>query len=450
MAGSFMQSARKQIVDVSQFLKEAADGAGVKYRPESGKQHRIYVPWQETEMEVDGVKTQGRGLIAISGSTHEWNDSAGKYHTTVCLDGIVRKADDGTVINTGSCPFCKRVSDAWDIYNYRMEQEEANCTLQGEYRKKHLEGCKQNFSKELKARKAKPYLYMLVAQFKSTDAGEPVIDTATQRPAYELKIMKVSASKVEGKIAKQCKNSGVEVTGSEILFDYPVNDDPMQVSLNVTVSPVVLDNMKWITKYPGLEEQILSDAAKFNWDELEQAFPEWKGMTSIEAEETVEQMFQKWDEYKETLKINPAAKYLEYTSEIAGTNVPLAPQVPNINGVAMPQIPVQQPSMAGAVSQQASIPGIPNVPQQQAPQAPVQQTETQNIPGMPQQPTAQQPTATQDIPGMPHQTAQPATATQNIPGMPQQTAQPETNQSGVATAANGILGGGVQTPTFKI
>lgn len=444
MAGSFMQSARKQIVDVSQFLKEAADGAGVKYRPESGKQHRIYVPWQETEMEVDGVKKQGRGLIAISGSTHEWNDSAGKYHATVCLDGIVRKAEDGTVINTGSCPFCKRVSDAWDIYNYRMEQEEANCTLQGDYRKKHLEGCKQNFSKELKARKAKPYLYMLVAQFKSTDAGEPVIDTATQLPAYELKIMKVSATKVEGKIAKQCKNSGVDVPGSEILFDYPVNDDPMQVSLNVTVSPVVLDNLKWITKYPGLENQILSDATKFNWDELEQAFPEWKGMTSMEAEDTVEQMFQKWDEYKETLKINPTAKYLEYTSEITGTNVPLAPQVPNINGVAMPQIPVQQPNVAGVVSQQASIPGIPNVPQQPAASQQVAQQAAV------QQPVTQ-PTETQNIPGMPQQTAaQQTTATQDIPGMPRQTAQPEASQSGVATAANGILGGGVQTPTFKI
>lgn len=446
MAGSFLQTAMKQVVDVSKFLKEAADGNGIKYAAESGKQHKVYIPYTEVEVEVDGQKVKKNAMIAIEGRVHEWTDSAGKYNSTVCLEGVVRQAEDGTILNDGSCPFCKRESDAWDIYNYRYQQEEENCQLQGELRNKHLDNCKTNFSNERKAKKAKPYMYILVAQFSTHEDGSAILTEGTQLPAYALKIMKLSSNRVE-KIQKQCKNSGVDMVGSELVFDYPANDDIKQVVLNSTVSPVVLENMKLTTQYPAVLEQINNDAAKFEWEGIEKAFPEWKGMTTLEANNIIDGLFHKWDEYQQAKLINPMAKYMEYAYTLQANNPELNPQVPTLNGAATPVIP----SIPGAVSNgQPVIPSIPGMTHTQTANGSVgeavQQTTSQpNIPGMSTaQPVVQQTASQPNIPGM---------TVSNIPGMStaqpvvQQSAQPA-ESSGTATAANQILGGG--TPTFQI
>lgn len=414
MPTSFMQTAIKQVVDVTAFLKEAAGGNGIKYKAESGKQHRIYIPTVTVEVEVDGVKTQQQQMIAMSGKVHDWTEPGGRYASTICLEGVVRKADDGTVLNDGSCPFCKRVADAWDIYNYRYQQEEETCQLTGENRTKHLENCRANFASERKAKEAAPYLYILVAKFKTTDDGQPILTEGTQLPAYDLKIMKLSASRVE-KIQKQCKNSGVSMVGTELLFDYSVSDDIRQVVGQSTVTPVVLEQAKFTVMHPAVLEQINKDVAKFTWEGLDQAFSEWKGMTTLEANNVVESLFHKWDEYQQQKLINPMAKYMEYAYQLPTSNPPINPQVPTLNGVATPNIPVPN------VTQQNNIPVVPNIPgmSQQA-------SETVN--------NTQANAQAANIPGMNNQ---------NIPGM---SGGNNTQQTGgAAMTANQLLGGG---PTF--
>lgn len=448
MAGSFMQTAAKQVMDVSSFLKDAASGNGIKYKPEGGKQHRLYITFAMAEQEVDGVMQQVKSLIAMSGKVHEWSDSAGKYNATVCLDGVVRNAQDGTPLNKGGCPICKRIQDGWDIYNYRYQQEEEQCNLTGELRKKHLENSKTNFLSERKAKEATPYIYMLVAQFKTNEDGTPIMTEGTQLPAYDLKVMKLSASRVE-KIQKQLKNSGVDFIGSELIFDYPAEDDKRLVVQKSTVSPVVMESARFTCMYPAVLEQINKDVQKFDWAGMESAFPEWKGMTDAEAQETMDSMFHKWDEYQQEKLINPLAKYMEYAYQLQTSNPALGatPQIPTLGNVATPNVPL--PGAMGQ-AQQMTVPQIPtgNAPQTVAqpeqpagaiPGMPVQ-TPVGSIPGMPTQQTvsepAQQTTAGAtggSIPGM-----------GGIPGMPKA----DGTADGVAMTANQLLGG--QTQKFVV
>lgn len=471
MAGSFMQTAVKQVVDVTSFLKDAANGNGIKYSAESGKQHRILVIPCTREVEVEGVKTVQTTINAIEGKVHDWRDSSGRYASTICLEGVVRQAEDGTILNDGSCPFCKRVADAWDIYNYRYQQEEETCQLQGDYRKKHLENCKTNFADERKAKAAAPYIYLLIAQFKVTDDGQPIITEGTQLPAYDIKVMKLSAKRLE-KMQKQCTNSGIDIVGSELLIDYAVNDDIRQVVGQSTITPVVIDSAKFTARYPAVLEQIEKDAAKFDWDGIMGAFPEWKGMTSMEANNTITEMFHKWDEYQQEKLINPMAKYMEYAYQLQTQNPNLTPQVPSLNGVITPNIPqsnpavppitgmgnISAPPIPGMSQAGQSVPSVPPIPGmsqagQSVPSVPPIPGMTQanntaqasnatqpEVPGMTSKP-AHDNSSNPQIPGMPSQNTG-----QNIPGMPSQPTEQSSN-NGVAFTANQLLGGG---PSFVV
>lgn len=370
MAGSFMQTASRQVLDVSTFLKEAADNNGIKYVAEQGKKHRVYIPPCTQEIEEDGVKKAVQSIIAISGKVHEWKDAAGKFYSTICLADVVRRDEQGNIINNGSCPFCDRVDDAWSIYNYRLEQEEANCNLTGENRKNHLDASKTTFADERKAKKPTNYMYMLVVKFKTNEDGSPQMSDK-QLPLYELKVMKLSRSRVE-KIQKQLLNSGVGFAGSEVIFDYPNTEDKrLQISQS-TVSPVFGDAL-FMNKYPALKEQIDADVQKFTWDGVDEAFKEWKGMTQAKADETVGELFSKWDEYKEAKLINPLAKYAEYASDLQVNNpslgVPQIPNVPQINATSQPIVP------GIAQAETPVVPNVPNVPVQPQVEQNVQATQ---------------------------------------------------------------------------
>ena len=182
---------------------------------EKGVKHLIYIPFQEVE-EVDenGNKTTHKEPVAISGAVHEWQSPDGKFKATVCMKDFIRKSDDGTTtLNDGTCPFCDRVADAWDIYNYRKEMEEAKCQLTGEDRKKHLEKVQSTYADERKAKSARTYMYLLIVKFRLDPAGNAVMGTDGV-PEYDLKVMKMSSSRVE-KIQQQLTNSGSELPDSE-------------------------------------------------------------------------------------------------------------------------------------------------------------------------------------------------------------------------------------------
>lgn len=356
MASSFLSSASKKVTDVRGFLRDAAGGNSIKYVAEKGCKHLIYIPFvTSTEVDENGTEKVVKQLVAISGNVHEWQSPDGKYKATVCMKDIIRKADDGeTLLNDGTCPFCDRVSDGWDIYRYRKELEEANCKLGGEDRKKHLEKSNATFADERKAKDARSYMYILIVKYRQGADGK-FVTGSDGLPEYDLKVMKLSNSRVE-KIQQQIANSGAELPGSELMFEYPNTDDRrLQVSQSTT-APVFPNNMLTV-QFPALVGKIKEDVSKFDWEGIEKSFPEWNGMTSAEAKKITDNMFEQWDKYKTDLQINPGARYMEYitstpvtTPQLGGTATPSA-AVPGVPGVGLPGAP------AGA-----GAPTIPDIP----------------------------------------------------------------------------------------
>jgi hypothetical protein len=358
---SFLKTASKQVADVRNFLRESAGGNSIKYSAEKGAKHLVYIPYTTEEVidEATNTSVMAKQICAISGKVHEWQTADGKFKATICLDGVIRRDDAGNLINSGTCPLCERISDAWDIYNYRKEQEELTCVLTGDNRKNYLEKTLGTFRDERKAKEAKNYMYILIAKFKYGENGREVIGT-DGLPEYEIKVMKLSSSRVE-KIQQQIMNSGAELADSELIFEYPNTEDRrLQVS-GSTTTPVFPQN-KLTAKYPGVLDKINQDIAKFDWEGIEKAFPEWSGMADETAKSTMDSAFEKWDQYVVDRKINPQAKYLEYVVETptakpslgieGGPAIPTIPTIPTVPNVA------PAPQVANTA---APVPTVPTV-----------------------------------------------------------------------------------------
>lgn len=348
---SFLSTAGKRTGDIRAFLREAAGSNTIKYKPSRGQKDIIYIPYMTVEVpDGNGGVTYQKELVALSMAIHEWTDNAGKYKATACLQDVVRKADDGTLINDGTCPFCNNVGKAWDIYRYRYEHEQLTCGKVGPELEKHMESVKKTFADGRKAKDAKEYLYLLVARYRTAEgkSGNPVMG-ANNLPEFDLKVMKLSASRIE-KILSQVENAGNEFVGSEIVFDYPDDSDPRLVVSQSTTAPV-FETRQMVNIYPGLREAIQAEVDKFNWDGIEKSFPELSGMTSTAAAKEIDDLFHAWDEYQQELLVNPNALYLEY---VGTTN---NPSTPSLNPAA--QLP---PTMPGATTMPGAMPGAATMP----------------------------------------------------------------------------------------
>ena len=358
MAKSFLSTASKKVTDVRGFLREAAGGTSIKYVAEKGAKHLLYIPYVNVpEEDEHGTAIVKKQVIAISGEVHEWHSPDGKYKASVCMKDVIRQ-DEATEIlmNDGSCSICDRVSDAWDIYRYRRELEEAACKLSGEDRKKHLEKAFGTYADERKAKDARSYMYILVVKYRSD--GTNIVIGPDKLPEYDLKVMKLSNSRVE-KIQQQIANAGADLPGSEIMFEYPATDDRrLQVSQSTT-APVFPNNMLTV-RYPALLEKLTQDVGKFEWEGIEKSFPEWNGMSAIEAKNITDALFEKWDQYRQEVLINPSVKYMEYITNTPVTN-PALNVTPSFSGptAALPGFP----GIGAAIGGEAPvIPGAPNIP----------------------------------------------------------------------------------------
>ena len=365
---SFLKSASRAVTDVREFLRESAGGNSIKYTPEKGAKHQLFIPFTTVTKvdEATGSSMTSKSIVAITGNVHEWTGADGKFKSTMCLKDVIRtdENDKSILLNDGKCPFCDRVQDAWEIYNYRKRAEEIACKLTGDKKESHMKAQSKSFLDERKAKEVKTYMYILVVKFKYNESGTPIIGT-DGLPEYELKVMKLSDSRVEH-LNTQATNSGAELPGAELIFQYPNEEDRRLLVSQSTTTPVFPD-ARLTVKYPELFNKINTDVSKFEWDGIEKAFPEWSGMTSIEAKTTMDEAFEEWDKYKIEAKNNPMAKYLEYVVETpadmpainaAIPQVPNIPQVPTVgqtsgNGIVMPEIPVVAP--------QASTPTVPNI-----------------------------------------------------------------------------------------
>lgn len=362
---SFVSKASHKVTDVRTFLREAAGGPSIKYAAESGARHLIYIPtMRKTNTDENGTVTEVEEIQGVYGAVHEWTGSDGKYHSTICLKDVVRMADDDvTMLNDGSCPFCDRVEDGWNIRNYRKEAEEAKCQLTGEDRKKYLEKTIQTFNDERKAKAARVYMYLLIAKFRTNADGSPIIGQ-DGLPDYEMKVMKLSQSRVD-KIQQQLQNSGCEMAGSELVIEYPqVDDQRLRVSQSTT-SPVFPTNML-TKKYPGLLDKINQDVGKFSFDNIEKSFPEWNGMSVAEAKKVTDALFEKWDEYREKSQVDPNFKYMEYVTNTPVTHpsltgAPVIPSAPVVPGAALPSSSTIPP-IPGVATPETSAPTAPTAP----------------------------------------------------------------------------------------
>lgn len=367
MASSFLSAASKKQTDIRSFLRDAAGSNSIKYVPEKGAKHLLYIPYRvEDILNEDGTHSTTNRIIAISGAVHEWTGIDGKYRATVCMRDMVRNSDDGKLLNSGSCPFCNRVQDAWDIFRYRKELEEKNCTLSGDDRKKHFEKVTATLADERKAKEARDYIYILVVKFRLNKDDEPILGD-DKLPEFDLKVMKLSASRAE-KIEQQISNAGSEFAGSEIIMQYPAQDDRRLVVSQSTTAPVFPNNMQ-IAKYPGLKQKIDTEVDKFSWEGVEKSFPEWSGMTEFEAKKITDDLFEAWDRYQKEKAVSPNAQYLEYVgTSSTPSNPPMdatIPAIPGIPGGALPPMGVPDISnLAGSVG----IPGVGQPPM--APPAP--------------------------------------------------------------------------------
>ena len=364
---SFVKKAGKQIGDVKQFLREAAGGNSIKYAAAKGERHVIYFPYENvTEMdESTGEQTVKKQLCAISGSIHEWVTSDGKFKATVCIDGVIDKDENGNIINDGTCPFCDRVNDAWAIVNWRKDREEATCQLTGDARKNHMEKSYATFRDEMKAKAARTYMYILVVKFK-TDAANNAVMGTDGLPEYELKVMKLSSSRVE-KIQQQINNSGDELAGCEIIFEYPDIDDRRLIVGQSTTTPVFPNNRFTVKFGEALRKKIDEDVSKFEWDGIEKAFPEWAGMSTAQAKLSVDSMFSEWDSYQNEIKAgNAGAKYLEYIVDTPTSkpNLGGAETIGALPGVSVPPVPnIAVPNVAVPQAPQVPTPGAMAMPQ---------------------------------------------------------------------------------------
>ena len=363
---SLLKLASKQVSDVRTFLRESASGNSIKYTAEKGAKHRIYFPYveQQVQDEQTGNIVTVKKPVAISCDVHEWTTADGKYKATICQDGIFFKDENGTVQNDGTCPFCDRVQDAWEIYKYRMAKEEATCQLTGDNRSKHFEKIRTQFADERKIKEKKTYCYLLVVKFVMNGNLNSI--GADGLPEYELKVMKLSTSKLE-KIQNIFANAGAELTGGEIIFEYGNVEDRRLLAGQATMSPVFPNNSE-IVQFPQLVNKINQDVAKFDFDNLDKSFVELNGMTTEAARAAMTNSFEKWDEYKKQLTTNSAAQYLEYVSQnVNNPSMDATAGAPAIGGgvpgVAVGQAP-QIGVPAGGVQMQMPNIQMPNIPAQ--------------------------------------------------------------------------------------
>ena len=360
MAGSFLSAAGKKTTDIRGFLREASSsGNSIKYKAEAGKKHFVYIPYSLVPDTDDaGNEVMRKQLIAISGSVHDWTEGD-KYRAVVCLKDVVRSAEDGTPINDGSCPFCNRTSDAWEIYNYRIALEEATCGKTGNDLIKHIDSIKGKFADERKAKDARDFIYILIVKFRTDASNKPIIGS-DGLPEYDLKVVKWSTNRSE-KIQQQIENSGDEFAGTEMIFEYPNIDDIRQVVGQSTTSPV-FPNSRFTNVYPDLLKKINADVNKFEWEGIDKAYPEWAGMSSAEAEKVTNDLFRDWDIYKLQLKTNPNAKYLEYVGATGAQGV-------SNPAIGLGAAPTAAPSVAPQIgAAPAGMPGM--APQMGAPAMP--------------------------------------------------------------------------------
>lgn len=395
----FLVAGARRVTDSRQMLRELATVNNLRYRSESGAKHHLYIPAIEQVVTNDGVpvvETDEAGNVvyeinpttnqpkvdsngnpipkykkkvvtcAVICDIHEWTSSDGKYRATLCTKGLAPKNDKGELLGDGTCPFCDRRRDALDICYYRINLEKDALRKQG-VSEENIEGKIKTISKpyyeQLKVRESKRYEYLLVAQFRtaSKDGRQPILGS-DGLPEFDLKIQKLSLSRLE-KYFTVAENSGFsDIANTELLIQYGDSSDRM-LAVSKSVISVIMPQGGFIAQYPGLLEKINQAVSKINLeDALCKTYPECAMMTTEEARRETDELFEMWDKYKKELKTNPSASYMEYISAPVQSNPAIGSGIPT-PGVVIPGAPVMEDasnksSTTNVIPQGPQIPGL--------------------------------------------------------------------------------------------
>lgn len=386
----------KRPMSLTSFLKEASSqGSGIKYVAEKAKLHRLYIPrFQFNFPDETGNMVSELSFIGEAHYIHEWK-SGDKFYSAEC-----------TKETLGTCPFCDRVNDAWDIYNERYARAEENLKAQGldegqiqwqmrgeqdkEKRKSPnaYKGLYATFIDELKMKAVKAYLYLLVAQYEIDASGNPVCEKGL--PKYQLKVWRLPEGRVEV-LQNIFAAQGGKIEGNELTIQYKDIEDRAQLVGQSTVASVFPD-YTWIKQFPGLQEKIDAEAAAFDMESIAKSFEELTKRELAACKNLADSGFAKWDAYKAEKAQNPGAIYMEYAA-LPQQNAPSLGIGAGAAGNGMTFALPQQAAPAPAVAPQVAMPTMstPVMPPTGAPQAPVQtaapqmpqQDLTQNIPVAP-------------------------------------------------------------------
>lgn len=342
---SFLNAAKRPMLDVTSFLKQNSGGS-LKYSAVAGEIHKLYFPYAEYQTET-GIM---RGPVALQAMVHDFHPTPEKFENCVCLKGVTRQGQNGEIINDGTCPFCDRYNDSWAIKAYREKVALEGCTKTG----KDLEDYKKNLStqygSEIKVSKAKPKAYVLVAKFNCDQQGNPQIENGL--PTYELKVMALSTRRLED-YNSMFVSSGMNLAGSELSIKYPNLKDPRQI-VGQSVAIPAFGQASVIQNYPAVIQKIQAEVANFNWEGLDTSFPEWKGMSTDQANIKCNSMFHAWDSYVKEVATNPNARYLEYDNATA-SNPALALNAPTQDATA------QAPQMSQGMGNMQMPQGMGNM-----------------------------------------------------------------------------------------
>lgn len=353
----------KRPMTLTSFLKEAASqGSSIKYTAEKAKLHRMYIPrFQFNYEDENGAPVSELGPIAEMHYIHEWK-SGDKFYSAEC-----------TKETLGTCPFCNRVNDAWDIYNERYAKAEAELKAQGldegqvqwqmrgeqdkEKRKQPnaFKGLYATFIDELKMKAVKPYMYLLVALYEMDAAGNPVCEKGL--PKYQLKVWRLPEGRVQ-MLYDTFASAGGRIEGNEITIQYKNIEDRAQLVGQSTVASVFPD-YTWIKQFPALQSKIDEEAAAFDMSSIAKSFEELTKREFAACQSMADAGFTKWDAYKAEKIINPNAVYLEYSAAPAQNAPALGVGGANTGGMTFALPGGTAPAMPNMGMPQAAAPTAP-------------------------------------------------------------------------------------------
>lgn len=316
---SFMKAAMRPVSSVKTFLRNSADNS-IKYKAEPDRKHLLYIPFV---VSTDENGEESRNIIAIDAKVHGLTPGADKYEAYICQMGLEAQDDDGNITNDGTCPFCDRVSAAWDIYRFKMNKDKERFEKFGYTGKDldtQLKSSSTKHSSEREVKEADPYIYLLVVQYKLGSDDRPEIGP-DGLPVFELKVVKLSDKSIK-KIQETFDNSNLQFEGAEVAFKYANESDIRLLANSRTVSPIV--NGRLIDTYPKLIDAINAAVSKWDWSGLERAFREWTPITTAAARAKCDNLFKAWDAYC----ADPNVGFLS-TSSGAPAGNPALEQKPN-------------------------------------------------------------------------------------------------------------------------